>query len=170
MQSYQLELEQSEIYIVLRRELLVSASLWTSFRCELDSIRRVVLLVFAWEPTKLIPSILGLYPPAMGQFYLGAVSESRKVLALFLSTRLDFELTEPFLPPLRSRLLSSVGPAFAPVIAGVLQEYTIPGWKTMQWFLAGMGALGCFMVAFFLFVFFSLPLLRSSLTESCFMS
>ncbi|KAL7415549.1 major facilitator superfamily domain-containing protein [Mrakia frigida] len=43
-----------------------------------------------------------------------------------------------------------MGPAFAPVIAGVFQEYTTPGWKTMQWFLAGMGALGCFLVAFFL--------------------
>jgi MFS family permease len=37
-----------------------------------------------------------------------------------------------------------VGPALAPVIAGILTEYThgsAGGWRSMQWLLAAMGAL-----------------------------
>lgn len=44
----------------------------------------------------------------------------------------------------------AVGPAFAPVIAGVFQEYTDPGWQSMQWFLTAMGGLAMLLITFFL--------------------
>jgi multidrug resistance protein len=45
-----------------------------------------------------------------------------------------------------------MGPAFAPVVAGVLQEYTKPGWRSMQWLLAAAGTLSVTLIFFFLCV------------------
>lgn len=45
---------------------------------------------------------------------------------------------------------SSTGPAFSPVIAGVFQEYTAQTWRSMQYFLAGIGAAAFLAIIFFL--------------------
>ena len=54
-------------------------------------------------------------------------------------------------PAMGSFYLGAVmGPAFAPSIAGVMQEYTQPEWRSMQYFLACMGVTAFTLVAFFL--------------------
>ncbi|WWC65403.1 uncharacterized protein I303_108021 [Kwoniella dejecticola CBS 10117] len=59
-------------------------------------------------------------------------------------------------PTERSRGMSAfymvalLGPAVSPALAGVFTEYTPAGWRSCQYFLAGMGALSVFAVFFFL--------------------
>ncbi|OCF33611.1 dityrosine transporter [Kwoniella heveanensis BCC8398] len=59
-------------------------------------------------------------------------------------------------PTERARAMSSfymmtlMGPALSPVLAGIFAEYTPATWRTSQYFLAGCGALSVFLVYFFL--------------------
>ncbi|WWD08489.1 hypothetical protein V865_006601 [Kwoniella europaea PYCC6329] len=61
-----------------------------------------------------------------------------------------------FRPTERSRGMSAfymvtlLGPALSPAIAGIFTEYTPAGWRSCQYFLAGCGALSIFLVFFFL--------------------
>lgn len=43
-----------------------------------------------------------------------------------------------------------LGPALAPVLAGVFQEYTAPTWRSMQYTLIGFGSLAFVLILFFL--------------------
>nr|XP_019051257.1 dityrosine transporter [Kwoniella bestiolae CBS 10118]OCF30187.1 dityrosine transporter [Kwoniella bestiolae CBS 10118] len=47
-------------------------------------------------------------------------------------------------------MVTLLGPALSPAIAGIFTEYTPAGWRSCQYFLAGCGALSIFLVFFFL--------------------
>ncbi|WRT70535.1 uncharacterized protein IL334_007533 [Kwoniella shivajii] len=61
-----------------------------------------------------------------------------------------------FRPTERSRgmslfyMMALLGPAVSPALAGVFSEYTPAGWRSCQYFLAGMGTLSVVMVYFWL--------------------